>query len=283
MKGSCNTGGGGGSTGGAYSTIVVVHTSGATVTISPNAKMVASANERTMFHVTAMGTYVLTAVKDGLTDTKSVEVAVIGQYLSIELTCRVPAEYQAVEYIEKNSNAYIDTGVVLGSSDFEINYKIITPTSVSSSTEQPITSIWTSSPNYWHNMVVSSVMRWYLGQQINIASGLTGNTEYAVQLKRTGDDWTYNVNGTAGTAKSSYNPTVNNTTLKILVRGDLNQKADGVGMKIIYYDVSVDGTLQRKMYPCYRKSDSAVGLYDVANGVFYGSDGTGVFTAGADI
>ncbi len=39
----------------------------------------------------------------------------------------------------------------------------------------------------------------------------------------------------------------------------------------------------RNLIPCYRKSDSVIGLYDLINGQFYTNAGSGAFTKGADI
>ena len=43
------------------------------------------------------------------------------------------------------------------------------------------------------------------------------------------------------------------------------------------------GNLIRDMYPCYRKSDNVIGMYDVVNAVFYTNSGTGTFVKGADV
>lgn len=43
-----------------------------------------------------------------------------------------------------------------------------------------------------------------------------------------------------------------------------------------------NGTLVRDFIPCKNPSN-AVGLYDIANGVFYGNAGTGAFTAGGEV
>ena len=48
------------------------------------------------------------------------------------------------------------------------------------------------------------------------------------------------------------------------------------------YDI--DGTTPlREFVPCYRKSDSAAGLYDLVNGVFYTNAGSGTFVVGGNV
>ena len=39
----------------------------------------------------------------------------------------------------------------------------------------------------------------------------------------------------------------------------------------------------RDMYPCYRKADTEVGMYDLVNNVFYTNAGTGIFYKGPDV
>ncbi len=53
--------------------------------------------------------------------------------------------------------------------------------------------------------------------------------------------------------------------------------------KLSYYKhVKLNGEVY-ELIPCYRKSDGEIGMYDIANNVFYTNDGTGVFTKGADV
>lgn len=42
-------------------------------------------------------------------------------------------------------------------------------------------------------------------------------------------------------------------------------------------------TLMRDLIPCYRKSDSTIGLYDLVNNQFYTNSGSGTFTKGPDV
>jgi hypothetical protein len=46
---------------------------------------------------------------------------------------------------------------------------------------------------------------------------------------------------------------------------------------------TISGTPLYELVPCYRKSDGVIGLYDVVNDVFRTNDGSGSFTAGADV
>lgn len=55
------------------------------------------------------------------------------------------------------------------------------------------------------------------------------------------------------------------------------------GLKIYSYKAYQNGILIRNFIPCYRKSDSEAGLYDLVGKKFYQNSGTGSFTKGSDI
>lgn len=49
------------------------------------------------------------------------------------------------------------------------------------------------------------------------------------------------------------------------------------------YNVSGGGSMTAHLVPCYRKSDSVVGMYDIVRGSFLTNIGTGTFTKGPDV
>lgn len=55
------------------------------------------------------------------------------------------------------------------------------------------------------------------------------------------------------------------------------------GVKMYHLRVSQDGNLIRDYYPCYRKSDVAIGLYDVVENKFYLPENAATFIKGADV
>ena len=50
-----------------------------------------------------------------------------------------------------------------------------------------------------------------------------------------------------------------------------------------YFQIYDNGALQNNLVPCYRKSDSVIGMYDTAVGAFRTNVGSGSFTKGADV
>lgn len=188
----------------------------------------------------------------------------------------LPNDYQAVEYIEANATQYIDTGVQLDSNDFTIETGL-TPTA-DASYEQPFLSIWTSAYGYWNWFKTGQNLDCYMSGHHYIYGGIITGTYYDLKLSRVGNTWSQSSNSASDSW--SFSPSsVNNTSIKLFNRGDLNGKANA---QLYYLRISVAGELVRNYVPCYRKSDSAIGLYDLVKGTFNASAGTDNFTKGTD-
>lgn len=57
-----------------------------------------------------------------------------------------------------------------------------------------------------------------------------------------------------------------------------------VPLYVYHFVVKQGNVMVRDMYPCYLKSNTqTVGMYDLANGQFYGNSGTGIFYKGPDV
>ena len=65
--------------------------------------------------------------------------------------------------------------------------------------------------------------------------------------------------------------------------GDTTDAAYLFGGKIFALDFFDGNNLAKLLVPCYRKSDSTIGMYDTVNGMFYTNAGTGTFDKGADV
>lgn len=60
--------------------------------------------------------------------------------------------------------------------------------------------------------------------------------------------------------------------------GDPSYNQYSSTLKIFYIKIYDNNTLVRYMIPCFRNSDSKVGMYDIINDVFYVNNGSGNFT-----
>ena len=73
-------------------------------------------------------------------------------------------------------------------------------------------------------------------------------------------------------------------SLYVFARDNTNNVADFLSQIKLYSFQITDGTtLVRNFIPCYRKSDSVIGLYDTVTGQFFTNQGTGTFLKGNDV
>ena len=90
-------------------------------------------------------------------------------------------------------------------------------------------------------------------------------------------------NSVTDTFKQGMVMSVNHMLFAHMYNGSLRYDT-GTARKIgrfSYWDKN--GVLICDLYPCYRKSDGIIGMYDVARNHFFTNVGTGSFTKGADV
>ena len=59
--------------------------------------------------------------------------------------------------------------------------------------------------------------------------------------------------------------------------------ADRASIRVYSLKMYENGQIRREFVPCYRKSDNAIGLYDLVTNQFYTNAGTGTFVRGANV
>lgn len=185
----------------------------------------------------------------------------------------LPSEYTAVDFIASNGSQYIDTGI-----------KPTGATKVESVIET--FAIPDANAFFYGGRNGVSVKGFGCGTQPNIIGSYGSNNEFTSHYIQPNTKYTIvqtnklTINGTeiysygAETFTCDYN-------LYIFAMNNGNNHPDFVNSYKLYsmkiYD---DNTLVRYFIPCYRRSDTTVGLYDIVNGVFYTSQG---FTYGSAI
>ena len=212
----------------------------------------------------------------------NVDDALDGEVLGFEMhkettqnTVLLPSEYTEVDYIEGTGTQYIDTGVVAKTTTTYDLYASFPE--LPSATRGIIGVLETGSFGRW-NLYLSGngyISVGYSGSYYNSTVIPTLNTKY--HLVQTPTEFKIGNNSivqyTVTSASSSSN-------VYIYKR---NYTSDTTCVKMKLYSCKIyDGdTLVRDFKPCYRNSDSVVGLYDLVNDVFYTNAGTGSFTYGA--
>ena len=188
------------------------------------------------------------------------------------ITPRLPDEYQEVEYIQSTGTQYINTNVlantvgrfVIDAEFTEISNEI--NGSINSGVALDIGII--SNKFFLRNGAPNDVT----------ASADINRHEFEVDTINSKCYIDETVVSTASGSKPNFNLYLfarNNESLGITTTAYFcKQKL--YSCKIY----NLNNTLIRDFIPCYRKLDNTAGLYDLANGVFYANQGTGVFLMG---
>lgn len=207
---------------------------------------------------------------------------------------RLPKEYQEVEFIESTGSQYIDTGYHFETEES----KIITDLMV---TSNPSSQTLFGSEEYYN----SSRARYFSdilhgqngGFSAYVGTGSIGNVSIGMNLKRNIELTTNNdklltikidgelklsntYSGTILTYANAYNGASNKGNIFIFSNhADASVGASQIigGMKLYSFMMYDNDILVRNFIPCYRKSDSKPGMYDLSNNVFYTNAGSGEF------
>lgn len=192
---------------------------------------------------------------------------------------RLPKEYQEVEYIESTGTQYIDTGVA-------INNNVGIDISFAYSSLGDVNQILVGGLEIGIGRFMPI---FYFKSDATFRSDTTinNNRQFVENANTNKHNLKYNINATQRKIvydNSELNFLVenigsSNNTIYIFARNypiDLSlSKAKIYSCKL--YD---NNSLVRNFIPCYRKSDSVIGLYDMVNDVFYTNAGSGTFLKG---
>lgn len=192
---------------------------------------------------------------------------------------KLPSGYTQVDYIESSGTQYIDTGV---NADINLDIKIdMQYTDINASNNDTnFGAIYHEGSIYrrYHAVKNQGQFSWYVLSNANaiVSFDILRHTTYikASERKIIFDEVEYTMSEITQT-----NPNINFW----LFGRNSNDSA------LIFYNSSklysckmyYNNVLVRDFIPCYRNSDNEVGLYDLANNVFYTNQGTGVFTYGS--
>jgi len=186
-------------------------------------------------------------------------------------------KYQQVEYIESTGTQYIDTGYI-PNNDNKI-YAVLKIKEQLNSTDY-----FFGSDYAWNNglnaNISSDTLRLTFGDQVGYWSGYSEDTEHKMVLT---------------SEKLEVNNTVRNITPTQEYVSESNlllftTNRNGVpfvdycsSIKLYSFKIYENDVLERDFMPCYRKSDNAIGMYDIVNDKFYENEGTGTFLMGKSI
>lgn len=185
----------------------------------------------------------------------------------------LPAAYQEVEYIASNGTPYLST-VTAANKLFELDLQFTSNGSrqlmgISGSSS----AYWGNNQGTWEKVGINGANKTTLDRVTvyfdvgNITANKTNTWLKGATNKYEGSDNSY--------ATASANP------FRVF-----NLAGSGYGCAMKLYGLKVynaSGSIINMLIPCYRKSDSVIGMYDLVNNQFYINAGTGAFTKGADV
>lgn len=203
---------------------------------------------------------------------------------------RLPSEYQEVEYIQTSGSQRINTGYRHKSNTiYDINFQIVRY-NARYNTILGGRKTWNSSDAYAFGFENSYYFYTNSGQAnaTLIYQGTTG-VDYHVIVRKDDiyiNDQQYiytNYNQGDGTPTRPSNLSDGLYDVYLFALNQKNSAIEPCRIKLYSLKVYEGDTLKMEFVPCYRKSDSVIGLYDLVANTFFTNAGSGTFTAGPEV
>lgn len=266
-----------------FGAIVVDFPAGSTCTCSNGSTTytAGSTGGNWVFTVPVAGTWTVTAVDGVNTASQTVEIATQGQGVMVELSFRLPSDYQAVEYIQGDGKSWIDTGAqIFAAYDnfiIDLGITIVAPRTYDIPWGNSL-----SQKRFETFMSAAGVMNFRSnfdagGGNLTFTASNHGGVYTEFICSRSGT--THTMTGWGQTATKTLSNT-GGTAATLLLMSDIAAKGYH---RMHYARVTHNDVLVRDMIPCYRKSDSVPGMWDVVGKTFYTNAGTGSFTVGGNV
>lgn len=203
----------------------------------------------------------------------------ITDYANVEITTNVsgggglPSAYQQVEYLQADGTQYINTGIIPNSgSEISVKAAIL------------------ASGGYFGILqsVSNGYSRWHFNRsatKLEVWRQSSGNTVTINPDNSVHDYYISNslvrIDATAkAQTTSQYETTL---PFYLFARNSNGTAGNFCSAKLYFFSISQNSVLKMMLVPCYRKSDSKPGMYDILNGVFFTNDGTGEFSVGGNV
>lgn len=184
----------------------------------------------------------------------------------------LPKGFTQLDWVQSSGGAYIDTGFTPDSScRIDLDYQ------VDASTPNVASAALAGTDDAWlaNGFCLFAQHCEYGNQDYNHVSG---NTRHTMSLR---GNQVYKDGSNVHTFTAMTFSCSSTITISILNRG--GSKQDHSNLKVYSCQIyNGTGAKVRDFYPCRREEGQEIGLYDLANGMFYANAGTGQFTAGPE-
>lgn len=262
-----------------FSIIAVTYPEGSLCTCSDGTTTLTARDTsgKALFNVPSAGTWTVTVVNGYETASKTIDV-IESEIYTVELGFGIiPYTYQQVEYLQSNGSQYVDTGIK--HSDYYNTLKTVIDAQYTSNS---VGSNVLSGAKYSSNFhIVASY-----NEGSFVANNGTSNLNLGTfdMLRHT-----FVMDIPNGKAKKddttvSFNtkPSIPNNIL-MLAFDDGSEIKGKASAKIFSFKMYSGETLIRDFIPCYRKSDSVSGFWDLVSKTFFTNSGSGEFIVGGEI
>ena len=264
--------------GGTY--IVIESLAGATLTCGSQSYTLGSGETVHAFEVTA-GTYACTANKTGYYEaSENVTITSGFEYITL-LPTYLPSSYQQVEYLQSDGGQYITTSIEPAPSQV-INIKFM------STNLNSVNRVFCARNSSYAPTAFAIVSRTQYQAKNNSGASATSFanpkfTEYNVYDVTFNASTTLTVNGTDYSNALQYGDTIVTTGAYFTIYRESPTNTQGLIGDIYKFTITQNGSKIIDLVPCYRKSDSVLGMYDKVTDTLFTNSGSGSFTAGANV
>ena len=197
-----------------------------------------------------------------------------GEFYTTPTAVPLPAGYTQVEYLKSTGTQYINVG-----------FKPNQDTRIVLDVNSPLVSgpVWL----FGARTAADSKTYNFLCQGSKYRSDYNDNSSTSLTINPSGRfeiDKDKNITKINGSTASTIPYGAFQCEYSLYLFSNNNAGATGAGASISIYSCKIydNGTLVRDLIPA-RNSSGTFGLYDTVNGTFYTNQGSGAFTAGADI
>lgn len=201
----------------------------------------------------------------------------------------LPSAYQRVEYISGTGTQYIDSGIEC-TSDLAVDFAFSVSTSVGNALTGGVNTV---SPAFRHHAAPASYGAYNYMYSLTYGSDTIPTSIAAPQLDTRyhvvidPSTWTYLFEGDNYHEQGSITPIPLNLTTGrnygILGRISQTGAIQSRPNQTYYFRFYRNGRLIGDFIPCYRKSDSEAGMYDLVTDRFFTNAGTGTIGVGPNV
>ena len=196
----------------------------------------------------------------------------------------LPSEYQEVRYIQSTGTQYINTGYVIKSNNLKFDLDAAWTGSASGTFASYFGFMKSSSATNPRIGLHNYSGTFMYGCNATINTDTVDKKDHAFVLSGNGSSQSLSIDGEiVNTSSTAYDLSSNTLSLFLFARNLAGASNNLVPAKIYRFKLTVDGRVQRYMFPCYRKSDNVIGMYDIIGNTFYPNSGSGNFLKGHNI